>query len=182
MYSIDSLRRNVTRDEAVTELRGRGLVRALRYATAGPLRSIADVYVPFRIFRVTIRNGRKRQEKLLAVDAVTGNFDLYSFDTLPRNGQLVRVRTPNRPDPVLNEERTRLVLIDRVRRTVFRTGFFRIRDLQIDAEPVNLDIHVPYWIGFSGFGDRANVCVLDGVRRRIEGGKVRQFFREWLSS
>ncbi len=167
MQWIESLRPNVTREAAVEELRGRGLSRSFRWLTAGPLRSMADIYVPFHLFRVEIRNAASRQEKLLALDAVCGIFDLYSLDAVPSSDDLIRICTKNRPAPTLNAERARSVLIDRLRRIVFRAGFFRVRNL---------------WVGFSGFGERANLSVIDGVRRRMEGGKVRQFFREWLAT
>ena len=182
MQWIESLRSNVTREAALQELRGRGLSRGFRWLTAGPLRSIADVYVPYHLFRVEIRNAASRQEKLLALDAVCGIFDLYSLDAVPSSDDLIRICTKNRPVPTLNAERARSVLIDRLRRIVFRAGFFRVRNLCIEAESVPLELHVPYWVGFSGFGERANLSVIDGVRRRMEGGKVRQFFREWLAT
>ncbi len=182
MQWIESLRPNVTREAAVEELRGRGLSRSFRWLTAGPLRSMADIYVPFHLFRVEIRNAASRQEKLLALDAVSGIFDLYSLDAVPGTDDLVRICTRNRPPPTLNTERARSVLIDRLWRIVFRAGFFRVRNLCIEAERVPLELHVPYWVGFSGFGERANLRVIDGVRRRMDGGKVRQFFREWLAT
>jgi len=52
----------------------------------------------------------------------------------------------------------------------------------IEAEPVGLELHVPYWIGFFGHGERAHVVVLDAVRRRLEGAKARALFEEWLGS
>jgi hypothetical protein len=92
------------------------------------------------------------------------------------------VSTRNRPAVALGEERSRELLVERVRRLVFRGGFFRIRGLRIQAEPLDLDLHVPYWVGLSGFGERAHLTIIDGVRRRVEGGKVRAFFREWLAT
>ncbi len=182
MESIQSLKPNLSREAAAVQLRGRGLAGGLRWVVAGPLRSLADVYVPFRLFRVKISNGAARQEKLLAIDAVTGAFDLYCFDQVPGTEELVRVTSENRPAARLDEQRARELLIERLRRMVFRQGFFRIRQLRIEAEPIPVELHVPYWVGFCGFGERAHLAVMDGVRRRMEGGKVRQFFREWLAS
>jgi hypothetical protein len=182
MHSLESLRPNAGRDAAIAQLRGRGLVRWLRWAAAGPLRKIADVYVPFHLFRVKIDSNAGSQERLLAIDAVSGAFDLYSFDKIPGSDQLSRVTTLNRPPATLDTRRAGELLVERLRRMVFRQGFFRIRELHIEAEPVNLQLHVPYWVGFSGFGEDAHIAVMDGVRRRMEGGKVRRFFREWLSA
>jgi hypothetical protein len=92
------------------------------------------------------------------------------------------VQTRNRPDSVLNEQQARDLLIERLRRLVFRSGFFRVRNLRIEAEPIKLDLHIPYWIGFSGFSERAHITVIDAVRRRLEGAKVRHFFYGWLAN
>jgi hypothetical protein len=182
MHLVESLRPNVSPDAAVAQLRGNGLVRLLRWGSLGPLRSTAEVYVPFRIFRVTIKNSSGRQEKLLAIDMLCGAFDLYALDEVPSPDRMIRVRSRNRPAPVLDDQRAHDLLIERVRRLIFRQGFFRIRGLRIEAEPVGRELHVPYWVGFFGFGERAHLCVLDGVRRRMEGAKVRHFLTEWLAS
>jgi hypothetical protein len=182
MHLVESLKPNVTRDAAVAQLRGSGLVRLLRWGSLGPLRSTAEVYVPFRIFRVKIDNGNGRQEKLLAIDILCGAFDLYALEDVPSPDRMIRVGSRNRPAPMLDDQRARDLLIERVRRLVYRQGFFRIRGLRIEAELVNRELHIPYWVGFFGFGERAHLSVLDGVRRRMEGAKVRHFLREWLAS
>ncbi|MGZ4839274.1 MAG: hypothetical protein ACXVZR_12060 [Terriglobales bacterium] len=182
MHSIQSLRPNVSRAAAVEQMGANGVLRLLRWATAGPLRFIAEVYVPFHLFRVTIDSGAGRQEKLLAIDAVSGNFDLYAFDEIPASEQLIRVSTRNRPAAVLDVGGARELLVERLRRLVFRVGFFRVRRLRIEAEPLDIELHVPYWVGLSGFGQRAHLTIIDGVRRRVEGGKIRAFFRQWLAS
>ena len=181
MQWIDALKPNVTREEAVSQLRGHAFGRVLRWTLAGPLRSIADVYVPFRVVSVKLQNNGQPQHTILAIDAVRGTFDLYSLENIPGNTQLVRVQTRNRPHSVLNDQQARDLLIERLRRLVFRDGFFRIRNLRIEAEPVNVDLHIPYWVGFSGFSEHAHITVIDAVRRRLEGAKVRHFFYEWLA-
>ena len=65
---------------------------------------------------------------------------------------------------------------------VFTQGFFRVRDLKIEATPVSGEICVPYWVCFRGSGDRAYLAILDAVRRRPEGAKVRRLVEEWLRS
>jgi hypothetical protein len=44
------------------------------------------------------------------------------------------------------------------------------------------EIYVPYWVGFRGRGSRARLAVIDAVRRKPEGAKVRQLLRTWLTS
>jgi hypothetical protein len=148
--------------------------------SAGPLRSLADVYLPFRAYRVHIRNGQSSQVQIVAVDSVAGVLDLYSFDQLPGPEELVTVRTRNRLEPVLSDREAEHAVLHKVQRTLFQTGFFRMRELSITAEPFALELHVPYWVGFYGSGEAASLRVMDAVRRQMEGGKLRQLIRDWL--
>jgi hypothetical protein len=43
------------------------------------------------------------------------------------------------------------------------------------------ELHIPYWIGFRGSDDRVRISVIDAVRRRPEGAKVRRLVEEWLA-
>jgi len=180
LQSIQSLRPNVTREQAEAAFAPSGLRGAMRRISAGPLRSLADVYLPFRTYRVHIRNGKSSQVQIVAVDSVSGMLDLYSFDQLPGPGELVSVTTRNRLDPALSDREAEKAVLHKIQRTLFQTGFFRMRDLSITAEPLALELHVPYWVGFYGAGDAASLRVMDAVRRQMEGGKLRQLIRDWL--
>jgi hypothetical protein len=177
--SILALRPNLTREEAMVRLRA-GALR--RLAGGGPLRSVADVYVPFHLFRVRVHGLARPFSSCFAVDAVTGSLDPYQFEEPPREMDLVRVETRNRPEPVLAEDEVARRLRDKVRRLVFQTGFFRVRGLEIELTRTGPDLHVPYWLGFYGTGQAARLRVLDGVRRRVEGGKARALFEGWLAT
>jgi len=181
MTTIYSLRPNVTRAEAIEMLRGTGIARLLSIR-AGTLRSVADVYVPFRLYQAHVTNGRSRQSCCFALDAVSGALDPYEFECLPDPSELLRVETRNRPEPVLEEAQARKLLADKLRRLIFQRGFFRIRDLQIRAELVSCDLHIPYWIGFYGANEAVRLRVIDAVRGRFEGAKARAFFESWLAS
>jgi len=74
MTRIQSLRPNVTREEAVQQFSG-GAHGRLREVWSGPVRSVADFYIPFRIFEVEISNGGKKDRRILGLDAVTGSLD-----------------------------------------------------------------------------------------------------------
>ena len=89
MARIRSLKANVTREEA-TEQFSSGMLDFLRETTFGPLRSVADFYIPFRLFQIEIRNGGKRDLRVFGLDAVNGSLDLYHFEQLPgeRRGTL----------------------------------------------------------------------------------------------
>lgn len=182
MVAICTLKPNVTQAEAIEAFRAGGLAGLLRRLHTGSLRSVADVYVPFRLFRVQIWNGERCQSRWFALDAVSGALDLYEFERIPDSSEMVRVETRNRLEPTLEEVRARQLLTDKLRRLIFQRGFLRIRDLQIRPQPVRLDIHVPYWIGFYGAGESIRLRVLNAVRRRFEGAKARTLFETWLMS
>lgn len=180
MAKIQSLRANVTREEALEQLGASNLAGLWRRLRLGPLRSLADVYVPFRLFSVDIRNGPRRENRFLAVDAAGGTLDPYGFDELPGEENFIEVETRNSLPARLDESQLRGAAIECTRRQLYSQGFFRIRELTVWAEPVAIDLHVPYWIGFFGRGERARLVVLDAVRRRFEGAKARMLFEEWL--
>ena len=182
MATIQSLKPNVTRAEAIGEFSGSGLAALLRRARTGALRSVADVYVPFRLYKVQISNGRSRQSRRFALEAVCGQLDLYEFDRVPDSGELVAIETRNALAPDLDEAQAQELLAEKLRRMIFQQGFFRIRDLQIRPELVPLELYVPYWIGFYDAGKSVRLRVLDAVRRRFEGAKARAFFATWLAS
>jgi hypothetical protein len=177
MTTIHTLKPNVSRDTAITHFST--LLRTLQW---GKVHTVADIYIPFRVFRVQITNRSRTEVRFLAQDAVEGSFDLYSFDSPPGPGNLVTIDTRNLPPCGIDEDQARATVVEKVRRLVFSRGFFRIRELDIAAELVPPDFHVPYWVGFSGSKDCLNLTVMDAVRRRYEGAKVRHFVRDWLSA
>ena len=181
MARIRSLRPNVTREEA-TEHFSSGMFDFLRESTFGPLRSVADFYIPFQIFQIEILNGGKRDHRLFGLDAVNGSLDLYHFEQLPGERELLYIETRNCTEPLLEEAEANKIVVAKVLRLLFSTGFFRMRNLQINAEPVAGEIYIPYWVGFRGRGMRARLAVIDAVRRKPEGAKVRQLLQAWLTS
>lgn len=181
MARIRSLRPNVTREEA-TEQFSSGLMDILHTTMSGPLKSVADFYVPFQLFQVEIINGGKRDLRLFGQDAVNGSLDLYQFEQLPNGRDVICLETRNCSQPLLDEIEAKKIVIAKVQRLLFSTGFFRLRDLKISAEPVAGEIYVPYWVGFRGRGTQVRFVVMDAVRRKIEGAKVRQLLRAWLTS
>lgn len=181
MARIRSLRANVTREEAAEQFSS-GMLDFLRETAFGPLRSVADFYIPFRLFQVEIRNGGKSDRRIFGLDAVNGSLDLYHFEQLPAEREVAYLETRNCSDALLGDAEANKIVIAKVQRLLFSTGFFRVRNLQITAEPVAGEIYVPYWVGFRGRGMRARLAVIDAVRRRPEGAKVRDLLRAWLTS
>jgi hypothetical protein len=151
----------------------------LRNTFFGPLRSVAELYIPFRLFRVEIENRSVRQAEFFGLECVRGSMDLFRFDELP---DTMVIETRNVVDAGIDEAQAAEIAISKVRRLLYSRGFFRMRDLHLEATALPGDVHVPYWIGFRGRGQNANFSVLDAVRRRPEGGKVRQIVMTWLLS
>ncbi len=174
--SIRSLTPQVTQIEAVAALtRGRWA-----RIGSGPLRAVAAVYVPFRVYQVDLLNGGRQDTSLLAADAVTGALDPYALTQLPGEDELVTVESANVLRACLDEQAGAMLLEGKLRRVVFQRGFFRVRDLTVHARRLPLDVHVPFWLGFCGTGPRARLRVLDAVRGQMEGARARALFEDWL--
>jgi len=180
METIISLKPNMTEGDAVAQFEGRGVAAWARALRQGPLRSIALVHIPFRLFVVEISNYGRHQRRWLAQDAVTGKFDPYLFQGELPAEDLLCVPTRNRAPAALSWDESQQLLTDKVRRSVFGSGFFRVRDLEIHAKATLPEFHVPYWVGFSGLRDTPHVAVIDAVRRNFEGSRVCGFVCDWL--
>jgi len=176
--TICSLRPNVTREDAARNMSAgiSGLWQTVNY---GHLRALADVYIPYRVFRSEIRNGRLQETRLFGLDAVEGSLDVYNFgDRIP---QTISVETGNRLEPALDIAKAQELLGDKLRRLIFRRGFFRVRELSIRLEAVE-QLYIPYWAGFCGPDNRVHLTIMDAIRRRLEGAKVRHLVHRWLAS
>src|SRR5437868_14304886 len=88
MPRIRSLRPNVSRDAAVEEF-SRGAFNSMRALVFGPLRSVADFYIPFQLFQVEISNRGKIDQRVFGVGVVSGSLDLYTFEQLPGPDEVV---------------------------------------------------------------------------------------------
>jgi hypothetical protein len=177
--AILSLPPRVGREEAIRRLGGGSLPRLIGRP---PLRSVGEVFVPFHVYRVEIVDGGRSWRSWLAVDAVSGTLDPYEFEHRPTEDELSRVETKNRARPLLSAEASACALRDKLRRLRYQAGFFRVREPRFTLERLPLDLHVPYWLGFYGSGERATLRVLDAVRRRLEGGRARALFEDWLAA
>ena len=180
METIQTLRPVISREEALAKLRPGGLPGLLRSTFRGPLRRIADAYVPYRLYRIQADGVPRFGTQFMALDAVQGTLDPYRFGDVPVAPSLVTLKTRNSLPQSLEDHRIRELLIERVRRWIYQRGFFRVRRLEIRADLVSIELHIPYWLSFFGKGERAQLCVLDAVRRNVEGAKARELFRHWL--
>src|SRR5439155_15181595 len=173
--SIRVLKPNVSQDEALRTFSAANLSSLYWRMRGGRLRRIADVYVPFRMYRVNYEIRKASYTRLFAIDAVDGSLDLFTFSRAPAENEFVIIDTRNRLTASSDHARIGALLYDKVLRVIFQQGFFKLREpkLQLLSEPGEL--HVPYWLAF--YGNRVLRCrAMDAVRRRIEGAKASAFF------
>ena len=179
---IQSLKPNVTKDEALRTFRAPGPSFLYWRLRTGPLRRIAEAYVPFRLYRVRYAMNKEKVQRIFAMDAVDGSLDLFEFRTVPQEKELVTVQTRNCLAGTLAEGRAHEVLRDKVLRIVFEQGFFKLREASLEIEALPGEIYLPYWLGFYGASDALRCRVMDAVRRRLEGAKASAFFEQWLAA
>lgn len=179
MTVIRSLRPNVSREEALRHFEG-GALNFLANALRGRIQSIAEFYIPFRLFQVSITNAGNTQSSIFALDARKGTLDIYQFEVPPKD--LLDVTSRNVLPPLLSEPDARSRLLAKVRRLIFSRGFFKLRDVQLEAVALPREVWVPYWVCFRGRNGRVSLSILDAVRRRPEGAKARHLLEDWLRS
>ena len=177
---IPTLRRRMTREQAIDALSG-GVAGGVRRLARGPLRAVADVYVPFGLYRAEIRRGSTCERAVLGVDLVDGLLDLYRFDRPLSPEEIEHVSTRNCIPSILSTRSAEDVIRSRVKRLTYRRiGFLAGGRVSVDVEAIDSIVHVPYWAGFFGRGDAASLVVFDAIRRSIEGPKLRRLISAWL--
>lgn len=176
---IRVLKPNVTQEEALRVFSSAGLSSLYWRIRSGPLRRIAEVYVPYFLFRVKCGNVRPR---LFAMDAVDGSLDLFEFPRVPEEGEFQVARDRNCLKAALSPQQAASLLRDKALRIIFQQGFFQLRSAHLEISFVPCELHLPYWLGFYGRESSARCRVMDAVRRRIEGAKASAFFEHWLAA
>jgi hypothetical protein len=176
---IRALKPNVTQEEAVRAFSGSGVSALYWRMRSGPLRRIADAYVPYFLYRVNYAGAPAR---LFAIDAVDGSLDLFEFPRIPVERELLEMDSRNRLKAALTEERAAEQLHDKVLRVIFQQGFFKLRDAHLEITPLPCELHVPYWLGFHERDGAVRCRVMDAIRRRMEGAKACAFFEQWLTA
>lgn len=180
--SILVFKPNVSQDEAVRAFRSGSLTAAYWRLRCGPLRRIADVYVPFWLFRVRYQMNSTINTRIFGLDAVHGALDPFEFPYPPREDELLNVNPRNRMATRLDAGAARELLRTKALRLLFSQGFFKLRSVGLEIERLPLELNMPYWLAFYGQSESAAIRVLDAVRRRLEGGKAAAFFKEWLAA
>jgi hypothetical protein len=176
---IRALKPNVTQEEAARAFSGAGVSALYWRMRSGPLRRIADAYVPYLMYRVKYAGAPAR---LFAIDAVDGSLDLFEFPRIPDERDLLPLNGRNLLRAVLTGEQAAELLRDKVLRVIFQQGFFKLRDARLEITPVPCELHLPYWLGFHERAGSVRCRVMDAVRRRMEGAKACAFFEQWLAA
>jgi len=168
----------MTRDSAFRKLSGgRGVARRW---LGGELVALAEIYLPYRLYEVTIQDRGRETRSYHAVDAATGTLDPYEFPAPLEPENFVALDTRNFHPVLLGDQRTRELAIESVQRSLFTRGFFRLTNPVINAHPVDREFYVPYWAGFYGREQNLNLVVLNAVRQTYEGNKLRRLLQSWL--
>ena len=178
---IQTLKPNVTQQEALHVFSSPRLSTVYWRLRRGPLRRIADAYVPYRLYRAEYHLGRAAHSSLFAIDAVNGSLDLFTFPRIPDTQELMNVLTRNGVRASLPEPASERLLHQKVLRVIFQQGFFKVGELRLQIELVPVEFHIPYWLGFYGHSI-ARCRAMDAVRRRIEGAKASALFESWLAA
>jgi hypothetical protein len=178
--NIRSLQSNMSRDSAMRKFAPPGSHGVARRWLSGNLRALAEVYLPYRLYKVSIDDRRVQTVRYLAVDAAAGTLDPYEFAAPPLAETFTEVETRNFHPVRLDEKQTNQRAIENVRRWMFSRGFFRLSNPVMSADLVQLEFFIPYWAAFYGNDGNLNVMVLNAVRQTHEGSKVRRLIKTWL--
>ena len=170
----------MSHQEALSRLSASGPLAGFRRWISGPLRGVAEIYLPYRLYRIIVVDRGIQKVHHYAVDAAAGTLDPYEFSEPPAAGDRVEVETRNFHPARLDESHTQKLAIERVRRLLYSRGFFRAANPVITAELVPPEFYIPYWAGFYGDERDIRITVLNALRRTAEGSKVRHLVRTWL--
>src|SRR6266704_5053272 len=160
MQPFACLRSHVTQDEALDAFQrgATAFLARLRLRLSGgrgqgpgtgrgSLREIADVYVPYHLFRVEITNRARHETAYFALDAVRGMLDPYQFhfEHGTEDLDLVTVESRNRIPATLGVAEASEAITDAVRRILFLRGVYRLHTPRLAVHREPLDLHVPYY-------------------------------------
>ena len=170
----------MARDLALRRLTPPGVRGTVHRWITGKLLALAEVYVPYRLYQITVQDRRVHSSRYYAVDAAAGTLDPYEFAAPPSPEAFVEVDTRNCHPVRLDEKQTNRVALEKVRRLIFSGGFFRLANPSISANLIQPEFYMPYWAGFYGDEQSLKVVVFNAIRQTQEGSKVRQLLQEWL--
>ena len=129
---------------------------------------MAELYIPFRLFRIEITNRGVAQTEFFGLESVRGSMDLFRFDELP---DTIVLETRNAVEPGIDEAEAAELVVSKVRRLLYSRGFFRMRDLRLESTALPGDVYVPYWIGFRGRGPKRKLQCARRRQAQARGGQ-----------
>jgi hypothetical protein len=171
---INTVKRRIGAREAASKLKG--FWRELKH---GRFVGTVEFYVPYRCFDVTIKNGRATDRILIAIDSVCGRLDPWRIDRQTLTEDCSLIETPNMAEERLSEALAVKVLDELTRRATYMKGFFKLRDVGIDARFIET-IYIPYWVGIYERNDQASLDAINGITGVREGPKLREVVTDWL--
>jgi hypothetical protein len=171
---ITSIKPNISRAEAVAKFHGR--FNELRN---GRLRIVTDFYIPYRVFRLTRSDRRSSSDVFIAADAVTGKLDLIQFDRLPEEGACMAVDTAMVAEERVDEEESYRLVRESMMRSIFMKGFYKLSRVNVEIE-LAASAHILYWVGVYERNERARLEIINALRGRFEGAKLREMVAEWF--
>jgi hypothetical protein len=155
-----------------------GSFRELRY---GRLRVVIDFHLPYYLFLVRMVNNRKSIDSLYGIDAITGRLDPYQFENPVAAENCRQVETSYSLPPRIGPRVAFECLEERMMRLIFMRGVFKLREWKVSGDLVE-SFYIPYWVGVYERKDRAHLEVIDALRGRFEGAKVREMVMSWFMS
>ncbi|MBO0723357.1 MAG: hypothetical protein J2P41_21215 [Blastocatellia bacterium] len=166
----------------VTRARATGMFldafRELRY---GRLRIVIDFYLPYYLFLVKMETSRKVVDSLYGIDAVTGRLDPYRFDQPMSPETLREVETGYSLPLQISPQEALSKLGEKLRRLLLMENVFKAGGWNLSGELIE-SFYMPYWVGVYRRGERARLEVIDAVRGRLEGAKVRELVEGWFKN
>ena len=171
---IPCAKSTIDREAATRKLRG-GLKRLGRARFVGAF----DFYIPYRRFGLQVTNRGQSAAYMLAVDSVVGDLDLWSLDAQTAGSGRVLINTDRYAMERLPEKRAVEVIIEKVKRQIYLKGFFKIRDLEVDAKFIET-FYIPYWVGVYQRNDSVRLDVVNGLNGVMEGVKLRDVVADWF--
>src|SRR5262249_22323709 len=139
----------------------------------------AEFYIPYRLFQLSWRDGRKEAGAFLAADAVTGKLDLIRFDEPPAEPYRMSVDTAMVAEERVSEDEAYKLIQESAIRSIFMKGFFKLTSLNAEIK-LAASLHIPYWIGVYEKRGRAHLEIINALQGRFEGAKLREIVAEWF--
>jgi hypothetical protein len=155
-----------------------GSLRELRY---GRLRAVIDFHLPYYLFLVRMIDSRRSTDSLYGVDAITGRLDPYQFENPVTAENCREVETSYSLPPRIDPQEALHCLEERMMRMIFMRGSFKLRGWRVSGDLVE-SFYIPYWVGVYERRGRAHLEVIDALRGRFEGAKVREMVVSWFTS